>query len=135
MIDPAIPASWSGPVIIAAGVGAIVLVALLPAPCARSDSIVQVEVARTTTSNRAGPDRRDQCQPPRLATTLSGRRSRLPRHIRVVLRWIERSLAIFGGLVALSWLTIDTSVIVSQSMSPTLQGTNVDTGDRVLRKK
>jgi hypothetical protein len=34
MIEPAIPASWSGPVIIAAGVGAIVLVALLPAPCA-----------------------------------------------------------------------------------------------------
>ena len=62
-------------------------------------------------------------------------RSRLPRRIRVALRWIERGLAIFGGLVALSWLTIDMSVIVSQSMSPTLQGTNVDTGDRVLTEK
>ena len=62
-------------------------------------------------------------------------RSRLPRRVRVAFRWIERGLAIFGGLVALSWLTIDTSVIVSQSMSPTLQGTNVDTGDRVLTEK
>jgi signal peptidase I len=62
-------------------------------------------------------------------------RGRLPGRIRVAFRWIERGLAIFGGLVALSWLTIDTSVIVSQSMSPTLQGTNVDTGDRVLTEK
>jgi signal peptidase I len=63
----------------------------------------------------------------------SGRR--LPRLVRVALRWTERGLAIFGGLVVLSWLTIDTSVIISQSMSPTLQGTNVDTGDRVLTEK
>jgi signal peptidase I len=62
-------------------------------------------------------------------------RRRLPRRIRVAVRWIERSLAIFGGLVALSWLTIDVSVIVSQSMSPALQGTDVDTGDRVLTEK
>jgi signal peptidase I len=61
-------------------------------------------------------------------------RRRLPRRIRVAVRWIERSLAIFG-LVALSWLTIDVSVIVSQSMSPALQGTDVDTGDRVLTEK
>jgi hypothetical protein len=33
MIEPAIPPSWNVPVIIAAGVGALALVALLPAPC------------------------------------------------------------------------------------------------------
>jgi len=33
MIEPVIPASWNMPVIIAAGAGALALVALLPAPC------------------------------------------------------------------------------------------------------
>ena len=34
MIEPVIPASWNMPLIIAAGAGALALVALLPAPCA-----------------------------------------------------------------------------------------------------
>ena len=41
----------------------------------------------------------------------------------------------FGGLVILYWLTLDYSIIVSRSMSPTLEGTNIDNGDRVITEK
>ena len=51
------------------------------------------------------------------------------------MRWMERGLAVFGGLIAIYWITMDVSVVVSPSMSPTLQGTNVDTGDRVITEK
>lgn len=34
MIEPVIPKSWNVPLIIAAGAGALALIALLPAPCA-----------------------------------------------------------------------------------------------------
>lgn len=50
-------------------------------------------------------------------------------------RWIERVLATFGALVILCWLTLDVSVVASPSMEPTLQGTNVDNGDRVVTEK
>jgi len=62
-------------------------------------------------------------------------RRRVPRRIRAVVRWIERGLALFGGLVAFYWLTMDVAVVVSPSMSPTLQGTSVDDGDRVITEK
>ena len=55
--------------------------------------------------------------------------------MRAVGRWIERGLAVFGGLVILYWLTLDYSIIVSRSMSPTLEGTNIDNGDRVITEK
>jgi signal peptidase I len=55
--------------------------------------------------------------------------------MRAGLRWVERGLAVFGGIVALYWCTLDLSVVVSPSMSPTLQGTNVHNGDRVLTEK
>jgi signal peptidase I len=54
---------------------------------------------------------------------------------RIVLRWLERALATFGVIVAVYWLTMDMSVIVSPSMAPTLQGTNPDNGDRVITEK
>jgi signal peptidase I len=44
-------------------------------------------------------------------------------------------LALFGALVLVYWLTLDLSVVVSPSMQPTLQGTNLDNGDRVLTEK
>jgi len=56
-------------------------------------------------------------------------------HIRAGLRWIERGLAGFGAVIAFYWLTIDVSVVVSPSMSPTLMGTNPDEGDRVITEK
>jgi signal peptidase I len=55
--------------------------------------------------------------------------------VRGALRWLERGLAAFGALVIVYWLTVDVSVVVSPSMAPTLQGTSVDTGDRVVTEK
>jgi signal peptidase I len=55
--------------------------------------------------------------------------------LKVVLRWIERGLAVFGAIVGIYWLTMDLSFVVSPSMSPTLQGTNPDDGDRVITEK
>jgi signal peptidase I len=52
-----------------------------------------------------------------------------------ILRWLERGFAIFGAAIALFWFTMDLSVVVSPSMSPTLQGTSVDNGDRVITEK
>jgi signal peptidase I len=62
-------------------------------------------------------------------------RQRWTSRIRTLGRWIERGLAVFGGLVILYWLTFDYSIIVSRSMSPTLKGTNLDNGDRVITEK
>jgi len=62
-------------------------------------------------------------------------RRRWTSRLRTVGRWIERGLAVFGGLVILYWLTFDYSIIVSRSMSPTLEGTNLDNGDRVITEK
>lgn len=50
-------------------------------------------------------------------------------------RWAVRGLALFGAIVAIYWLTLDFSVVVSPSMAPTLQGTSIDNGDRVLTEK
>ncbi len=68
------------------------------------------------------------------ATDVPPRRRWVPR-LRTIGRWIERGLAVFGGLVILYWLTFDYSIIVSRSMSPTLEGTNLDNGDRVITEK
>jgi signal peptidase I len=51
------------------------------------------------------------------------------------MRWTVRGFAVFGAIVAIYWLTLDISVVVSPSMSPTLQGTSVDNGDRVVTEK
>jgi signal peptidase I len=61
-------------------------------------------------------------------------RSRFGTRIRLVFRWVERGLASFGAIVAFYWLTMDVSLVVSPSMSPTLQG-NEDSGDRVVTEK
>lgn len=68
------------------------------------------------------------------ATPTTGPRT-VRRRLHTALRWAERALAIFGGLVIVYWLTLDLSVIVSPSMQPTLQGTNLDNGDRVVTEK
>lgn len=56
-------------------------------------------------------------------------------YLRAALRWGERGFALFGVIVAVYWATLDLSVIVSPSMAPTLQGTSIDDGDRVLTEK
>jgi signal peptidase I len=58
-----------------------------------------------------------------------------PARWRFALRLAERGFAFFGVVVAIYWLTLDFSIIVSPSMSPTLQGENIDTGDRVVTEK
>ncbi len=55
--------------------------------------------------------------------------------VRRALRWVERGFAVFGVLCLLYVLTVDISIITSPSMSPTLQGMNVDDGDRVVTEK
>lgn len=59
------------------------------------------------------------------------RRTRLQKARRL----IERGFAVFGATVALLWLTLDLSVITSPSMQPTLKGTSIDNGDRVIAEK
>ena len=54
---------------------------------------------------------------------------------RGALRWAEHGFALFGLLVAIWWLTFDVSIITSPSMTPALQGTSVDNGDRVFTEK
>jgi signal peptidase I len=64
-------------------------------------------------------------------------RPKIPRRPRVrrALRWVERGFAVFGVLCLLYVLTVDLSIITSPSMSPALQGTSVDNGDRVVTEK
>jgi len=64
-------------------------------------------------------------------------RPALPRQTRVrrALRWVERGFAVFGVLCLLYALTFDLSIVTSSSMSPTLQGKNVDEGDLVVTEK
>ena len=61
----------------------------------------------------------------------------IPRRTRVrrALRWVERGFAVFGVLCLLYVLTVDLSIVTSSSMSPTLQGKNVDDGDHVVTEK
>jgi signal peptidase I len=63
---------------------------------------------------------------------------RLPQK-RVLLRrlrvWTVRGFATFGFLVAVYALCFDLSVMVSPSMSPTLKGTSIENGDRILTEK
>lgn len=66
-----------------------------------------------------------------VVVSMSDRRSRRPAW-RWWLRLIERAFAIAGVLFVLFHLTLMSSVIVSPSMSPTLQGRSWSDGDRVL---
>ncbi|HXY37453.1 MAG TPA: hypothetical protein VEI07_24710 [Planctomycetaceae bacterium] len=68
MIEPVIPKSWTVPLIIAGGAGALALIALLPAPCAgatrsaklkwqeRQREIAQAQIAERD-ANRHGSQR------------------------------------------------------------------------------
>lgn len=58
-----------------------------------------------------------------------------PSRTRRAFRWLERVFALFGVLCLLYVLTVDLSIVTSPSMSPTLQGKNVDDGDRVVTEK
>lgn len=58
-----------------------------------------------------------------------------PTRVRRALRWVERGLAVFGVVCLVYVLTVDVSIVTSPSMSPTLQGKNVDDGDRVVTEK
>lgn len=77
--------------------------------------------------------------PPASKVRLVGSDSRWRRFVRLLCRvgwrWSVRGFAVFGALVALFWATLDLSVVVSPSMAPTLQGTAVGNGDRVLTEK
>ncbi len=55
--------------------------------------------------------------------------------LRAVARWIERTLALAGFLFLVYHGFFELSVISSDSMSPTLQGTSPDNGDWVLSEK
>jgi signal peptidase I len=57
------------------------------------------------------------------------------RLVRCLLRWGEHALALIGALVLLYCLGFDASVVISKSMSPTLQGDSFETGDWVLTEK
>ncbi|REK19466.1 MAG: signal peptidase I [Planctomycetota bacterium] len=59
---------------------------------------------------------------------------RIPR-ARRALRLLERGFAVVGVMTVVYVLTLDLSVVASPSMSPTLEGTSVDNGDRVLTEK
>jgi len=59
----------------------------------------------------------------------------LRTRLRRALHWVERGFAVFGVLCLFYVLTVDISIITSPSMSPTLQGKNVDDGDRVVTEK
>ena len=74
-------------------------------------------------------------EPETPSKTSSTVRSRLASIVKGSMRWIERGLAGFGALVAIYWLTMDISVVISPSMSPTLMGTDPDNGDRVVTEK
>ena len=62
-------------------------------------------------------------------------RGQTMRFIRPVLKWSEHVLAAFGVIFIAYYLLFDFSVMVSDSMAPTLCGTSVSNGDRVLTEK
>ena len=55
--------------------------------------------------------------------------------LRAVGRWTERTLAVTGFLFLVYHAFFELSVISSDSMSPTLQGTSPDNGDWVISEK
>ena len=54
---------------------------------------------------------------------------------RVVLRYLEHAFAVVGILVTVYYFGFRYSVIVSESMSPTLQGSSAADGDRVITER
>lgn len=95
------------------------------------------ETVPTTPTNATSPESiadRSTGQPANssVATALPRASGRFARGIW---RWAERGFAVFGLLVAIWWLTFDISIITSPSMTPALQGTNLDNGDRVFTEK
>lgn len=61
--------------------------------------------------------------------------ARWRRISRRMLRVTERGFALFGLMVAVYLLFFNLSVVVSPSMKPTLQGTNIRDGDYVLTER
>jgi signal peptidase I len=54
---------------------------------------------------------------------------------RKLLRWVERFFAIIGLCFIIYHLTFELTVMTSDSMSPALQGTSYENGDRILVEK
>ena len=58
------------------------------------------------------------------------------RHgLRGFIRWTERVFAVIGLLFVMYTLLFDLSIVVSESMEPTLKGNSIATGDWVLAEK
>ena len=60
---------------------------------------------------------------------------RWKRILRTVLRIVERGFAIIGFLAVSYHVCLNLSVVVSESMKPTLRGTGTSNGDWVLAEK
>jgi signal peptidase I len=54
---------------------------------------------------------------------------------RKLLRWLERMLAVIGLFFIIYHLGFELTVMTSESMAPTLKGSNSDNGDRILVEK
>lgn len=63
------------------------------------------------------------------------RRARWRDRLAKAARAAELVLAVFGAGVLVYFLCFDLSVVTSGSMSPTLKGSSVDDGDRVLTER
>ncbi len=60
---------------------------------------------------------------------------RLPPPIRGTLRWGEHLLASVGAVLVIYHLGFELTVMISPSMSPTLQGTSKENGDWILTER
>lgn len=60
---------------------------------------------------------------------------RLPPGLRRALRWGEHLLAVVGALMITYHVGFELNVMISPSMSPTLQGTSKDNGDWILTER
>jgi signal peptidase I len=60
---------------------------------------------------------------------------RLPPPVRRTLRWGEHLLACIGAVLVVYHVGFELTVMISPSMSPTLQGTSRDNGDWILTER
>src|SRR5690349_10620599 len=68
------------------------------------------------------------------AMASEARRSPRPA-LRRILRAMERTLAVIGLLFLIYHIGFQMTVMTSESMAPTLLGTNYESGDRILVEK